>query len=310
MGGWTMGLMDYGKAAGSAADVLLRLKEMNQRKELEQQRLAQQAAQQQRQQEMMKPYYEGMIEDRRATQQDRKAQRALADTAQQQAMADRETAQQEKAARQFDFLNANVTANMPGLMSSGAVGEGSSDPRALAQVAKGTMPGMQQPTAMDYARISAKHGDPSSIVNLQKSDDLIQSRKEIQDAKIEAQKEALAARLEQAIKLLEVKQDFASKLQAEKLQSVLDRIKLKSEVAPDKPTKNIAVYIDKVNGAKHVINLDNPKHREWLSTYGSQLMREGEQAKLNEIEAKNPYGAIPKHTAATSSSKYKILKVD
>jgi hypothetical protein len=299
MGGWTMGLMDYGKAAGSAADVLLRLKEMNQRKELEQQRLAQQAAQQQ----MMGQYYQGMNEDR-------KEQRRLTTEAQQQALADKQEAQQEKAARQFDFLNANVTANMPGLMSSGAVGEGSSDPRALAQVAKGTMPGMQQPTAMDYARISAKHGDPSSIVNLQKSDDLIQSRKEIQDAKIEAQKEALAARLEQAIKLLEVKQDFASKLQAEKLQSVLDRIKLKSEVAPDKPTKNIAVYIDKVNGAKHVINLDNPKHREWLSTYGSQLMREGEQAKLNEIEAKNPYGAIPKHTAATSSSKYKILKVD
>jgi len=299
MGGWTMGLMDYGKAAGSAADVLLRLKEMNQRKELEQQRLAQQAAQQQ----MMGQYYQGMNEDR-------KEQRRLTTEAQQQALADKQEAQQEKAARQFDFLNANVTANMPGLMSSVAVGEGSSDPRALAQVAKGTMPGMQQPTAMDYARISAKHGDPSSIVNLQKSDDLIQSRKEIQDAKIEAQKEALAARLEQAIKLLEVKQDFASKLQAEKLQSVLDRIKLKSEVAPDKPTKNIAVYIDKVNGAKHVINLDNPKHREWLSTYGSQLMREGEQAKLNEIEAKNPYGAIPKHTAATSSSKYKILKVD
>ena len=299
MGGWTMGLMDYGKAAGSAADVLLRLKEMNQRKELEQQRLAQQAAQQQ----MMGQYYQGMNEDR-------KEQRRLTTEAQQQALADKQEAQQEKAARQFDFLNANVTANMPGLMSSVAVGEGSSDPRALAQVAKGTMPGMQQPTAMDYARISAKHGDPSSIVNLQKSDDLIQSRKEIQDAKIEAQKEALAARLEQAIKLLEVKQDFASKLQAEKLQSVLDQIKLKSEVAPDKPTKNIAVYIDKVNGAKHVINLDNPKHREWLSTYGSQLMREGEQAKLNEIEAKNPYGAIPKHTAATSSSKYKILKVD
>ncbi len=299
MGGWTMGLMDYGKAAGSAADVLLRLKEMNQRKELEQQRLAQQAAQQQ----MMGQYYQGMNEDR-------KEQRRLTTEAQQQALADKQEAQQEKAARQFDFLNANVTANMPGLMPSGAVGEGSSDPRALAQVAKGTMPGMQQPTAMDYARISAKHGDPSSIVNLQKSDDLIQSRKEIQDAKIEAQKEALAARLEQAIKLLEVKQDFASKLQAEKLQSVLDRIKLKSEVAPDKPTKNIAVYIDKVNGARHVINLDNPKHREWLATYGNQLIREGEQAKLNEIEAKNPYGAIQKHTAAPSSSKYKILKVD
>lgn len=312
--GWTMGLMDYGKAAGSAADVIMKLKEMKQKKELEEKRLAQQAAQQQ----MMGQYYQGLVQDREASR-GMEAKRFEAEQAVRDAAA-REKAEAGERTASYDMerMNLPLTMNMRGLMDMGAVEDKSSDPRALAMAARGELPGMKQPGGMDYARVAAKYGDIKPLVELQKSDEINQSRKEIQDSKNAAYLEALAQKMENAIKTLELKNDYASKLQAEKLTNALERIREQGAIkgAQDRekrataPTKNIAVYIDKVNGARHVINLDNPKHREWLSTYGNQLVSEREQTKLNEIKEKNPYGSLPKRTAGTSSSKYKILRVD
>ena len=38
---------------------------------------------------------------------------------------------------------------------------------------------------------------------------------------------------------------------------------------------HIAVYTDKANGQKHVVDLKNPAHKRWLRKYGPQLIREG-----------------------------------
>lgn len=41
-----------------------------------------------------------------------------------------------------------------------------------------------------------------------------------------------------------------------------------------KPGEKLAVYVDTVNGARHVVDLNNQKHREWLAKYGKQLRAE------------------------------------
>jgi hypothetical protein len=265
------------------------------------------------------------LEQRRMALEEQRLQALMNAQKEEQMQAVRDAAAREKAeagertaSYDMERMNLPLTMNMRGLMDMGAVDDKSSDPRALAMAARGELPGMKQPGGMDYARVAAKYGDIKPLVELQKSDEINQSRKEIQDSKNAAYLEALAQKMENAIKTLELKNDYASKLQAEKLTNALERIREQGAIkgAQDRekrataPTKNIAVYIDKVNGARHVINLDNPKHREWLSTYGNQLVSEGEQTKLNEIKEKNPYGSLPKRTAGTSSSKYKILRVD
>jgi len=157
-------------------------------------------------------------------------QQAQAQAAQQ--AEDRQLAQTKAAAYQSDLMNAPVASNMPGLMQSGAVGGGSSDPRALQQVAGGTMPGMNQPGAMDYARIAARHGDPTHIIGLQKAEETNRSREEIQNAKNEALKEALGSKLNNAIEMLKIKSDTASQLQAQKLESMREMLQLKADLKP------------------------------------------------------------------------------
>lgn len=41
-----------------------------------------------------------------------------------------------------------------------------------------------------------------------------------------------------------------------------------------KTKEKLAVYVDTVNGARHVVDLNNQKHREWLAKYGKQLRAE------------------------------------
>lgn len=50
----------------------------------------------------------------------------------------------------------------------------------------------------------------------------------------------------------------------------------------DPSAKSVSrVYVDKVNGARHVVDLRNPTHQAWLKYYGKQLVPESE-AKDNE----------------------------
>lgn len=79
---------------------------------------------------------------------------------------DRRLAQEKMAAYQSDLMNAPVMAAMPGLMQSGAVGAGSSDPRALAMAARGQLQGQAMPTAEQVALISMRHGDPKPYMDL------------------------------------------------------------------------------------------------------------------------------------------------
>jgi hypothetical protein len=43
----------------------------------------------------------------------------------------------------------------------------------------------------------------------------------------------------------------------------------------EKPPQS-RVYIDKANGARHVVDLKNPTHKKWLAKYGKQLIPETE----------------------------------
>lgn len=49
-------------------------------------------------------------------------------------------------------------------------------------------------------------------------------------------------------------------------------------VTPDvgRTKQNTVVYVDKVNGARHVVDLHNPQHVKWLEKYGPQLVTEKE----------------------------------
>ena len=42
---------------------------------------------------------------------------------------------------------------------------------------------------------------------------------------------------------------------------------------------NTRVYVDSVNGARHVVNLNDPSHKKWLAKYGGQLRPEKDYEK-------------------------------
>lgn len=65
----------------------------------------------------------------------------------------------------------------------------------------------------------------------------------------------------------------------EKVRTVEEvRAESRGKGSPSKTTakSKTKVYVDKNNGAKHVVNLLNPEHRAWLAKYGKQLVTEKE----------------------------------
>jgi len=150
-----MGLLDYGTGANAFVQSFLKGRDSRrgQAKDAEAQEIAR------RRLAMEEEYKAAMIKNMMWQQQQAQAQAA-------QQAEDRQLAQTKAAAYQSDLMNAPVAANMPGLMQSGAVGGGSSDPRALQQVAGGTMPGQGMPTPEQIALISMRHGDPKAYLEL------------------------------------------------------------------------------------------------------------------------------------------------
>lgn len=61
----------------------------------------------------------------------------------------------------------------------------------------------------------------------------------------------------------------------DELKAEINRIKEeRKENKPLKPSNK--VYVDKVNGSRHTIDLNNPEHQAWLRQYGKQLVPESE----------------------------------
>jgi hypothetical protein len=85
---------------------------------------------------------------------------------------------------------------------------------------------------------------------------------------------------------------------AEEAQQVRIAHEKREPKAPKEPASVERVYVDKFNGARHIIDLRNPVHKVWLAKYGKQLVPETE-AKDMEFEGDKP---------AASKYQVKVIK--
>ena len=303
--GWKMGLMDYAGGAYPAVQAYLAARNNKQK----QQESAARLALEQRRMALEEQRIQALMEAQKAGQLRQGLLDQRADTIWQQQQEDRRAAQEKEASRSFDFANAGVSKNLPGLMSMGAVDQTSSDPRMLAQAARGQLPGMEQPSAWDYAQIEARHGNPKYLINLQKSYEVNASREAIAEERAKAQAAALAAKLENAIKILEMKNDAQSQLQAQKLEAVLEQIKLKAglqkETAP-RLTDADKRYQSHVADAKAKGEKPMSRHDFDIWYYGqTEGIRQKGREDLAEI--RKPF--YDKDIQKTPTSKYTITNV-
>lgn len=300
--GWKMGLMDYAGGAYPAVQAYLAARNNKQK----QQESAARLALEQRRMALEEQRIQALMEAQKAGQLRQGLLDQRADTIWQQQQEDRRAAQEKEASRSFDFANAGVSKNLPGLMSMGAIDQTSSDPRMLAQAARGQLPGMEQPSAWDYAQIEARHGNLKDLINLQKSYEVNASREAIAEARAKAQAEALAARLENAIKILEMRNDAQSQLQAQKLDAVLEQIKLRAglqkETVP-KPTDADKLYQSYVDEAKAKGEKPMPRHQFdiWLFNQKEGTRQEGRKELIEERK--------PSWEKTKTTSKYTITNV-
>ena len=303
--GWKMGLMDYAGGAYPAVQAYLAAKNNKQK----QQESAARMALEQRRMALEEQRLQALMEAQKAGQLRQGLLDQRTDTTWQQQQDDRQAGLQRQATKDFDYANAGVSNNLPGLMSMGAIDQTSSDPRMLAQAARGQLPGMEQPSAWDYAQIEARHGNPKELVNLQKSDETNATREAIAEARAKQQAEALAAKLENAIKILEMRNDAQSQLQAQKLEAVLEQIKLKAglqkETAP-RLTDADKRYQSHVADAKAKGEKPMSRHDFDIWYYGqTEGIRQKGREDLAEIRKPFYDKDIPK----TPTSKYTITNV-